>query len=88
MYIEDMIVRREFSVRWKSPVRSEVEEYVVSAGVRKLVGVVFVATGLGAENVANKYIGSRIGGVTLQDGRVVDSKLAAMYQKAGNSLTA
>ena len=33
-------------------------------------------------------MGSRISGVTLQNGKVVDSKLAAMYQKAGNSLTA
>ena len=29
-YLEDMLVRREFSVRWKSPVRSEVEEYDMS----------------------------------------------------------
>ena len=25
-YLDDVLVRREFSVRWKSPVRSEVEE--------------------------------------------------------------
>ena len=87
-YLEDVLVRREFSVRWKSPVRSEVEEYIVSAGGRKLVGIVCVTTGLGAENAANKYIGSRISGVTLQNGKVVDSKLAAMYQRAGNSLIA
>ena len=68
-YLEDVLVRREFSVRWKSPVRSEVEEYIVSTGGRKLVGVVCVTTGLGAENAANKYIGSRISGVTLQNGK-------------------
>ena len=68
-YLEDVLVRREFSVRWKSPVRSEVEEYIVSAGGRKLVGIVCVTTGLGAENAANKYIGSRISGVTLQNGK-------------------
>jgi len=52
MYIEDMIVRREFSVRWKSPVRSEVDEYVVSAGKRHAPRNTATATDLDKRKLA------------------------------------
>ncbi len=80
MYIEDLITRREFQARWISVNRTVVDEYIIANGERKLVGTVFVGRGAHAERDCNQYIGSRIGGLTLINGTVVDRKLANLYQ--------
>lgn len=85
-YIDECITRREFGTKWVSNARVEVLEYVVSVEDRMLVGTVFVGTGVDAESQANKYIGSRVGGLSLVSGQVVCSKLATKYDRAMQSL--
>jgi len=88
-YIDQCRNQREFQVKWVPPVHSnrgpryQVLEYLVSGGNRLLVGCVHVAR---TERDANQYIGSRVGGLTLVDGSVIDSKLASRYERALDQL--
>jgi sulfite reductase beta subunit-like hemoprotein len=82
-YIDACITRREFQLRWISNTRYEVIESIAHNGGRTLVGCVHVAR---TEQEANRYIGSRVGGLTLSDGRVVDTRMADLYRKAGEHI--
>jgi hypothetical protein len=85
-YLGELITRREFQLKWVSNRRYEVLEYIANDGARTLVGTVFIGKGIYAERDANLYIGSRLGGLSLINGKVVDSKLADLYSKAGASV--
>jgi hypothetical protein len=89
-YIDSIRTSRDFQVQWVDKTltkgeRYRVIEFLISGNSRILIGCVHVAT---TEQAAYKYIGTRVGGLTLQDGRVVDSKLANLFHKAGTSLAA
>jgi hypothetical protein len=89
-YIDSIRTSRDFQVQWVDKTltkgeRYRVIEFLISGNSRILIGCVHVAT---TEQAAYKYIGTRVGGLTLQDGRVVDSKLADLFHKAGTSLAA
>ena len=81
-YLEDVKPRSEFAIKWQPHNKCQVIETRIIGGTRHAVGCVSI----GAEHRCNKYIGSRVGGLTLIDGRVIESQLASKYERAMNQI--
>ncbi len=69
-FIEELLDRTEYAVKWVSPMRSEVYAYRWHNGERISVGCCFI----GKQEACRKYVGSKVTGLTLSCGKLYNSK--------------
>jgi hypothetical protein len=70
-FIEELLDRTEYAVKWINSKRSEVYAYRrLHDGERISIGCCFV----GNQEDCRKYVGGKIGGLTMSCGRLYNSK--------------
>ena len=82
-YLEEVMpAKMEYQIKWVHQFRSEVHASRYVNGERHVVGCVFTGT----DHSCRKYLGSKISPLAIVDGRVVDSKLANVFNRSLDSL--